>query len=132
MGSAPPKVIDPAKAVDLSNAQGDLYSRGFPKRFETYHFFSIVEGKENRKAFSQSMRKLITEKVSEEGSKTLISTLKDVKEDHARIRKFKENQNGVKAERNPVTEDDDDDGLLAVANALIAFTYSGLAAVGPL
>jgi hypothetical protein len=81
----------------LDNIQGDLYSRGFPKKNETYYFFTIVAGKE--KEFSQALTALVKAKK--------ISSIKDVFDDRGDIA-------AKKPDRVPMT------------NTLIAFSINGL------
>ena len=82
--------------LNLANMQGDLYSRGFPKYNETYYFFSIVSAKE----FSKALAVL--------AKSAHISSLQKVQEDWCEIEKREK------------------DAIIPVANALIAFTKTGL------
>ena len=91
-------------SVNLENVQGDLYSRGFPKFFETYYFFSIAEGKE--KDFSNALNAL--------GKSGQIANLKKVLDDWEKIGH---------------TESEE---FIPVSNALIAFSRLGLEKVGHL
>ena len=84
--------------LNQANVQGDLFSRGFPKYFETYYFFSIVSGKE--KEFSKALAVL-----AKSGQ---ISSLTKVREDwHAIDHRIP----GV---------------VIPISNALIALSKSGL------
>lgn len=85
-------------AVNRDNVQGDLFSRGFPKISETYYFFSIVPGKE--KDFSKALATL--------GKSGQISSLNKVLADWVNV--------------DPAAKD----VIVAVSNALIAFSKTGL------
>lgn len=102
----------------LDNIQGDVWSKGFPKFYETYYFFTIKP--DNVKLFAQSLKELVTQ------PNPLISTLRKVKKDQAVIRERKKKAAAV-AERSDTPRKDD--SLLPIANALIAFTRQGLDAV---
>ena len=102
----------------LDNIQGDIWSKGFPKYYETYYFFAIKPG--NAKLFAQSLKDLVTQ------SPPLISTLRKVKKDQDCIRERKEQAAAV-AKKLGIPEKDEP--LLPTANALIAFTYKGLEVV---
>ena len=84
--------------LNLANVQGDLFSRGFPKYNETYYFFTIMPGKE--KDFSKALAAL--------GKSGQISSLEKVREDWRTI------------------GDSDDNVIVPVSNALIAFSKIGL------
>lgn len=94
----------------LDDIQGDIWSKGFPKYYETYYFFSI--SRSNVKLFSQCLKDLATH------SPPLISTLRKVKGDCKHISDEKEKASAsvgnVKIQKIPVS------------NALIAFTSEGL------
>lgn len=96
----------------LDNIQGDIWSRGFPKFYETYYFFSI----ENAKLFAPCLKNLVTH------SPPLISSLRKVKDDQERIAKAKVEE----AKRQGIPEKD---VRIPVSNALIAFTSKGLQTV---
>ena len=102
----------------LDNIQGDIWSKGFPKYYETYYFFAIKPG--NAKFFAQSLKDLVTQ------SPPLISTLRSVKKDRARIQEWKD-QAGAQAKT--LGTQAKYDSLLPISNALIAFTRKGLDAV---
>ncbi|KAF2001300.1 Dyp-type peroxidase [Amniculicola lignicola CBS 123094] len=116
-----------SQTVDMFNVQGDIWSRGFPKRFETYYLFTINGGDSNEKQFSQCLRKL-TETTTEDGT-PLLSTLAKVKDDHAKILERKREERNMMECRSDVTNDEDDHPVYPVANALIAFTSEGLNAI---
>ena len=99
--------------ANLDNIQGDVFSRGFPKMNETYYFFSITEGKEN--GFTKALSRLATS--------GHISTLTNAISQWGLIDQLKADQKGQ------VNTDSPKD-ILPVANALIAFTMSGLDRVG--
>ena len=102
----------------LDNVQGDIWSKGFPKFYETYYFFAIKQ--ENKKLFARSIRELFAQ------PKPLISSLRTVKEDQARIQGRKEQAAAVaRISGSP----EKDESLMPVSNALIAFTREGLDAV---
>lgn len=111
---------DPPSLRDdqFDDVQGDIWSKGFPKYYETYYFFAIKP--DNVKLFAQSLKELVTQPTP------LISTLRKVKEDQAAIRGRKEQAAAV-AQKLGTSEKDD--SLLPIANALIAFTRKGLDAV---
>ena len=94
--------------VALDNVQGDLFSRGFPKYYESYYFFSIVQGKE--KDFCKALKALVSEKDKH------ISSLTKVIADWAKI-------DGV-AKHN--RENPSHKQFIPTSNALIAFTKRGL------
>lgn len=93
----------------LDNIQGDIWSKGFLKKYEIYYFFAIKPEKE--KDFVQNLGDLVS------GSEMLISTLRKVKKEREKISARKENG---------------DHSIVPVSNALIAFTSQGLSAVGSL
>ena len=103
----------------LDNIQGDIWSKGFPKYYETYYFFAIKP--DNARLFAQSLKELVTQEAP------LISTLRKVKEDRASIQGRKEQ---IAAVAQKLGTPEEDDTLLPMANALIAFTRKGLDAVG--
>jgi hypothetical protein len=113
----PPK---PSIAGRLDNIQGDIWSKGFPKYYETYYFFSIKTPPPNEKnLFSQCLKNLATQ------SPRLISTLRMVREDHNRIstrRKEEAIKQSIPEKRVVLPE-------IPMSNALIAFTIKGLQAV---
>jgi hypothetical protein len=110
----PPKVkFPPLTKEQLDTIQGDIWSRGFPKYYETYYFFSIAPGEPNAKAFARCLRNLAMHQPE------LISTLRKVKEDHDDISSEKEEARAGSRKANTIP----------VANALIAFTSRGLQAV---
>ena len=113
-------LADPPSLTDhqLDNIQGDIWSKGFPKFYETYYFFSI----ENAKLFAQCLNNLATH------SPPLISTLRKVKDDQVRIAKAKEEAVEA-AKRKGIPEKDVIPPKIPISDALIAFTSKGLKAV---
>ena len=113
-------VNDPPPQTDhqlnLNDIQGDIWSKGFPKFYETYYFFSIEPS--NAKLFAQCLKDL----------SPLISTLKKVKEDQDRITKAKAEAVEA-AKKQGILEKDVIPLRIPVSNALIAFTSKGLKAV---
>jgi hypothetical protein len=103
----------------LDNIQGDIWSKGFPKYYETYYFFSIKDS--NEKLFAQCLKDLATR------SPPLISTLRKVRDDQGRISEHKKAV--AEAKRRGIPEKDVILPKIPVSNALIAFTFKGLKAV---
>ena len=95
-------------AVSLDNVQGDLFSRGFPKFYESYYFFSIVQDKE--KDFCKALKILVSEKDKH------ISSLTKVLADWAKVDDVARNNR----------EDPAHKKFIPTSNALIAFTKRGL------
>jgi hypothetical protein len=104
------KALRAAAAVNVTNVQGDVFSRGFPKHYEIYYFFSINEGKNFPKAVGTLM------------SKKHISNLKQVIDDWGVIDKDKEEAEKTRTKA-PLRE---------MAHALIGFSSSGLKKLSPL
>lgn len=102
----------------LKNIQGDIWSRGFPKYYETYYFFSII----NAKIFSPCLNDLATHVPS------LISTLYDVQEHRSEISQRKARAVD-EAKAKGLSKENIVLPTLPIINALIAFTYKGLKAV---
>ena len=100
----------------LDNIQGDIWSKGFPKFYETYYFFSIADAK----LFSPCLKELVAKK--------LISTLRKVREDQNEI--FAKNEKEKKeAKERGVPEEGVELSKIPKSNALIAFTSQGLQVV---
>ena len=110
----PPSQID--HQLNLNDIQGDIWSKGFPKFYETYYFFSIEPSK--AKIFAQCLKDL----------PPLISTLKKVKEDQDRITKARA-EDIEAAKKKGIPEKDVTPRKIPISNALIAFTYKGLKTV---
>ncbi|KAK0639473.1 hypothetical protein B0T16DRAFT_463145 [Cercophora newfieldiana] len=93
---------------NLSDIQGDVWSKGFPKYNETYYLFTIKQ--ERAADFARALRNMVTHQPH------LISNLPTVKNNWAEIVTHKQaaGSAGSKKERLPMP------------NALIAFTYKGL------
>jgi hypothetical protein len=123
---APPPSGPVAPANYLKDVQGDVWSKGFPKYFETYYFFTIKDGKQNALQFSHNLRKLANSRTNEKIPRQLISSIQDVQQDWAEILKLKARVDVAKAKGQPMAEVD---AIYPVANALIAFTYKGLLVV---
>lgn len=129
-----------AAVARLTNIQGDIWSKGFPKYFETYYFFTINAGRV--KTFSQNLRKLanateplisslkdanatkppISSLKDANVPKPLISSLYDVKKDWDNIANLKKT-NVARTSGRPLPQNDI---VVPVRNALIAFTFKGL------
>lgn len=97
---------------NLKNIQGDIPSEGFLKKHETYYFFEIRPGQEQK--FNERLPELVKSK--------LLSSIEDVHDQRAKIIKAKEEAQ-KKGESAPVQD---------VVNALIAFSMKGLEKVGDL
>ena len=99
----------------MLDIQGDIWSKGFPKYYETYYFFSIEKAAE----FTYCLKELL------KGERPLISNLARVKKDQEDIA-----ANKKKAEDKAIAEGKTaKDAVIIVkdlANALIAFSSDGL------
>ncbi|KAK4182345.1 Dyp-type peroxidase [Podospora australis] len=93
----------------LEDIQGDVWSKGFPKSYETYYLFQIKRPAE----FAGCLNKMITNKPH------LIPNLNMVKD----------KRDEINYERQLAKEHQDKPKRLPIANALIAFTYKGLEAI---
>ena len=65
------KALRAAANLNLANVQGDVCSRGFPKKYEIYYFFSINK----QKKFPDAMGRLMSDPTKH------ISNLQEVKDD---------------------------------------------------
>jgi hypothetical protein len=102
----------------LKNIQGDIWSRGFPKDYETYYLFSIIDGK----LLGPCLNDLASH------SPPLISTLEKVRKDRTEI--FQRKARAVdEAKAKGISKEAVVLPKLPKTNALIAFTYKGLKAV---
>jgi hypothetical protein len=112
-----PKALTGEQLFDI---QGDVWSKGFPKYYETYYFFTIKQAKQ----FARCLPALTT---GTQGHLPLISNLKTVKE----CRIGFEGQGGHVLGLPVVGADPNRKIVFDIANALIAFTYQGLEAASP-
>lgn len=115
MASSPPTALTPEQLKDI---QGDVWSRGFPKDFETYYFFKITDN--NEKFFAQNLKKLVPDTGT-----PLISSLQMVKDRRSHLNEKRE-QARATAARNGLPTNDVHAVKQSIANALIAFTREGL------
>jgi Dyp-type peroxidase family len=94
--------------LDLENVQGDILSKGLPKKTETFFFFQIDDGKVDE--FRAQLAQLIP----------LIRTAAQALDDHKRIRK---SQKDAEHKKEPKP-------LLKLSGVNIAFSHSGLKKLG--
>ncbi|KAA8645098.1 hypothetical protein EYZ11_008150 [Aspergillus tanneri] len=98
-----------ASQFDLENIQGDIWP-GLPKRKEMFLFFRIADGASQRRKFKEYLRSLVSH----------ITTAKDVLDAKAHIREEKEK----------AAAHEEDPKLLPWSGINIAFSSTGLAALG--
>jgi hypothetical protein len=115
-----PPLPPPLTGHQLDNIQGDIWSRGFLKYYETYYFFSIKQS--NANIFAQCLKDLATH------SPPLISTLRKVRDEYVLISKQKE-EAAAAAKKRGIPEKDVNLPKIPISNALIAFTSKGLKTV---
>jgi hypothetical protein len=101
----------------LRNIQGDIWSKGFPKYYETYYLFSIVQAT----SFPECLKKLVAQKPP------LISTLEMVRDDQNSIVNKKLVHEAAKKANTSLETSSPPKST--IVNALIAFTSKGLKAV---
>jgi hypothetical protein len=119
-----PNTPPPPQPNPLDDIQGDIWSKGFPKYYETYYFFSIKPGESNTNAklFAQCLKDLVVP------SRRLISTLRMARADQDRITAQK-TEAAAEAKRRGIPEKEVTLPKIPMSNALIAFTFKGLKAV---
>ena len=107
----------PLTERQLDTIQGDVWSKGFPKYYETYYFFSINSS--NTKIFAKCLNDLATK------SPPLISSLRKVRDDRVRI--DEETKAAIaEARGRGIPEEQIIPPRIPISNALIAFTSKGL------
>lgn len=109
--SAVPKFLSQTSLImaTLENVQGDIFSRGFSKRNETYYFFTIDNGKD----FVKALKQLIPDHISSLATVIDQWTRKDGIDEVAKWNRTPANA------KNPKPD-------VEVKNALIALSMKGL------